>query len=452
MKPILFYFILLTGVSSCFGEDRFFEGFTEETIQSKPQINADKPEDHFFSTHEARPADPNEKSEIFAYVHSHLVQIKGTDVLVNRDFANLRQMPSRYSRIINLGKLGDSFPYAGSIPSPDDGQSWIKVWLRDPLVAEPGGERVRATVSAAVSVFLRQTPPKNGRNGSIVGTLYRDETVLVDLDESFGNWYRVYASGKDGYAHKKYIKLLPGGNGPVANIPKPSPMAAATSEEGPRVNTAESSSSQGVNRGAVKRHDGGVEVVGVPMLYQGKTDPYDPNGGSGWRPQAYCGPTSLQMVLAYHGVRQSRDGLALTRLNSKGEVIQTNYRSSQFRGQVYAKDQGSAYAPMVAMAKHLGFKNTTQQFPSLDPNPRSSKLSMREMLEAGRPQIVAVSGLLRYTDGTQWRSQGHVMVVRGMTGNGDLILHDPARNGGDKIMRRRDFTRIWRGFTVDIKR
>lgn len=78
---------------------------------------------------------------------------------------------------------------------------------------------------------------------------------------------------------------------------------------------------------------------------------------------------------------------------------------------------------------------------------------MRALVETGRPQIISVKGLLRYTDGSQWRSSnGHILVVRGMTGKGDLIVNDPARNGGNKIMRRADFLKIWRGFTVDIRR
>lgn len=185
------------------------------------------------------------------------------------------------------------------------------------------------------------------------------------------------------------------------------------------------------------------------MIYQGKTDPFDPNGGSGWRPQAYCGPTSMQMVLAFYGIKKPRDYIALTRLDKNGNVIETNYRSSSFRGQVYAKGTGSAYAPMVNMAKHLGFKNSKIHYVS---HSRSSGTSLKSLLATGRPQIVSVKGRVRYTDGGSWNTRGHIMVATGMTGKGDVIVNDPARSGGQRIIPKRDFLRIWQGFSVDFKK
>ena len=44
------------------------------------------------------------------------------------------------------------------------------------------------------------------------------------------------------------------------------------------------------------------------------------------------------------------------------------------------------------------------------------------------------------------------MVIRGFDSAGDVIVNDPAGNGSRKVIRRSDFMRIWRGFTVDIRK
>lgn len=467
MKATIFHFLVLGYLLfPSFSDDHFFKGLDQDSTQSTNTQGNQKSTPDFFSGAEIALPVIRPYAEYFAYVHSQLVTLQGTDVVINRAYLNLRSEASRHSKILDMAKRGDLFPYAGSVTSPDDGAQWFKIWIRDPLITEPGGERVPAKVIAPKSLYLRKTPPRNGRNGQIIGILLKDEKILVDLDKSVGNWYRVYATGQSGYALKRYIELIrhkgdegsflapdtsvrpkPRPENPVP-VPTPKPDELTTpptqEKEDPLPSTGE--------RGAIRRADGGVEIRDIPLFFQGRKDPFDPNGGKGWRPHAYCGPTSLQMVLAYHGVQKSRDSLALTRLGSTGQVLATNYRSSTFRGQMYAKNQGSAYAPMVNMAKHLGFEKTKRQYPTLEPTRNSKKTSMRELLEQGRPQIVSVRGLLRYTDGSQWRSQGHIMVIRGMTGKGDLIVHDPARNGGNKIMRKRDFMKIWRGFTVDVQR
>jgi predicted double-glycine peptidase len=464
MKSILFHLLLLSiPFVPSFSKDRFFQGFEEKEDQffagSEQKKTAKTP--HKVSSLDQIPIpEAHTGGADFAYVHSALVKLEGTSVKIDRMYLNLRKGPSRFSRILNMAKEGDVFPYAGTLISPDDGAEWFKVRIGDPLEDEPGGERVRAKVTAIESVYLRESPPREGTNGKIIGSLMAGDRVLVDLDESEGKWYRVYAGDQNGYAHKNYLEILreTGDEGryikpiePTPETPKPIEDASEPSTSRPEPKPAPAVVTK--DRGAIRRADGGVEIRGVPLFFQGKKDPFDSRGGSGWRPHAYCGPTSLQMVLAYHGVQRSRDSLALTRLNSKGEVMQTNYKASSFRGQMYAKNHGSAYGAMVKMAKYLGFKNTKRQYPTLEPSRNSKRTSMRALVETGRPQIISVKGLLRYTDGSQWRSSnGHILVVRGMTGKGDLIVNDPARNGGNKIMRRADFLKIWRGFTVDIRR
>ena len=173
-----------------------------------------------------------------------------------------------------------------------------------------------------------------------------------------------------------------------------------------------------------------VEVGGVPIYSQNRQDPYDRKGYRGKYPQGYCGPTAMQMVLDYYGLKVSRDFLALTDLGT---------------GPMYRKGQGSRYAPMVEMARHLGFVDTEIVF--------TNKLKhLKSRLNQMRPQIVSLKGYLKYSSGAISRStKGHIVLVTGIDESGKLIIHDPAGRGSRALMNSRDFLRVWRGFLVDLR-
>ncbi len=173
-----------------------------------------------------------------------------------------------------------------------------------------------------------------------------------------------------------------------------------------------------------------IEVGGVPIYSQNRQDPYDRKGYRGKYPQGYCGPTAMQMVLDYYGVKISRDFLALTNLGT---------------GPMYRKGQGSRYAPMVEMARHLGFIDTEIVF--------TNKIKhLQSRLSQMRPQIVSLKGYLKYSSGAASRStKGHIVLVTGIDDSGKLIIHDPAGRGSRALMNSRDFLRVWRGFTVDLR-
>ena len=173
-----------------------------------------------------------------------------------------------------------------------------------------------------------------------------------------------------------------------------------------------------------------IEVGGVPIYSQNRQDPYDRKGYRGKYPQGYCGPTAMQMVLDYYGLKKSRDFLALTDLGT---------------GPMYRKGQGSRYAPMVEMARHLGFVDTEIVF--------TNKLKhIKSRLNQMRPQIVSLKGYLKYSSGAVSRStKGHIVLVTGIDESGKLIIHDPAGRGSRALMSSRDFLRVWRGFLVDLR-
>ncbi|MCJ8347517.1 C39 family peptidase, partial [bacterium] len=172
------------------------------------------------------------------------------------------------------------------------------------------------------------------------------------------------------------------------------------------------------------------QLSGVPLYSQGVRDPFDPGGSKGRYPQGYCGPTALQMVLQYYGIKKSRDYLALTNLGP---------------GSMYVPGKGSHYPRMVHMAKHLGFKKsrmyTKRQFSQLV-----------KSIKNGRPQIVRFSGRINYEDGTSYKPKsGHIVVVKGIQSDGKLVIHDPGRGRRVRIMNQEQFLKNWQGITVDIK-
>lgn len=173
-----------------------------------------------------------------------------------------------------------------------------------------------------------------------------------------------------------------------------------------------------------------MDLNGVPLYSQGVTDPFDPRGLKGQYPQGYCGPTSLQMVLQYYGIKKSRDYLALTNLGS---------------GSMYVPGQGSYYPRMVKMAKYLGFKHSRMY----------TKRKLKNLIKSiqdGRPQIVRFFGRINYVDGTSYKpTKGHIVVVKGIQADGNFVIHDPGRGHKVRVMKQAQFMKNWNGVTVDIQ-
>lgn len=190
----------------------------------------------------------------------------------------------------------------------------------------------------------------------------------------------------------------------------------------------------------VEIKDGGFEVKGLKHFAQGDDDIYA-ESGRGWRPQGYCGPVAMQMVLDFYGVKKSRDYLALTNPDT-GEV----FRSDQYNGQMYIKGVGSVYSVMVKMARSLGFDLTEQVWLNGDLS------ELAKLVKNGRPQIVSVRGVLRFTNGQKRRTGGHILLVRGFTADGNLLVNDPALHSAEAQISAKNFQAIWQGFSIDINR
>ena len=374
-------------------------------------------------------------TEIQAYIHGSLVQINDGVVVVTSAYATLRKGPSTSHRETYIAKRGDKFMFLNK------SGSWVHIVVPDTYANAVRKEiQMGEVINIRSALNLRSGP---GTNYSVIGTLRNRQRF--EVLGRHNNWYKINYRATVGWVYKTYVRLL--GSSPDLPIPDTSSSQASNDPQQPPLpaanNTVHPSSHSSVDNSNLSNNvitrGKHVEIRGVPEFAQRGRDPYSVNGKS-WRPHAYCGPTSMQIVLAYHGVNKPRDWIAMTHPRT-GRRIQ----SSSHRGQIYAKGGGAAYAPMVNLAKRLGFNKSKQVW-------TNNLNTVKSMIAAGRPQIISVVGRVRYKGGGSWNTNGHIMVVRGFDSAGDVIVNDPAGNGRRKVIRRSDFMRIWRGFTVDIRK
>lgn len=138
---------------------------------------------------------------------------------------------------------------------------------------------------------------------------------------------------------------------------------------------------------------------------------------------AICSPTSLGMVLEFHGIKLTTQDLC-RRVYDHGAGIFGNWSFN------------------VAVAGELGLEAQVDRFRSLE--------QLEAQILAGCPVIISHrwgSGELR--GAPVETSDGHLVVVVGFSESGDVIVHDPAidpRRGdglGRRVYHRRDIYRTW---------
>ncbi len=133
-----------------------------------------------------------------------------------------------------------------------------------------------------------------------------------------------------------------------------------------------------------------------------------------------CSPTSLTMILRYWGVP-----------TTVPEV---------YRGVRDATSGIYGNWPLnTAYAAELGFDAYVTRMYSLD--------QLRAEIAAGRPVAVSVKYAAGELPGAALNStSGHLIVVRGFTADGKVIVNDPAapnRDGVRRVLNARDLERIW---------
>jgi hypothetical protein len=164
-------------------------------------------------------------------------------------------------------------------------------------------------------------------------------------------------------------------------------------------------------------------------IHVGQYPEYD-NGGEAW-----CSPTSSQMIVEYWGGRLSKEQLAW---------VDPSYADPQVchaaRFTYDYQYEGCGNWPFNA-AYAATFKDLQGVVTRL-----GSLTDLEMLIAAGIPAITSQSFLKEELTGAGYGTAGHLMTVIGFTADGDVIANDPASPSDEAVRRvylRREFENIW---------
>ncbi|MGQ0836956.1 peptidase C39 family protein [Actinokineospora sp.] len=158
---------------------------------------------------------------------------------------------------------------------------------------------------------------------------------------------------------------------------------------------------------------------------------YPQYGGGG---EAWCSPTSTEMVVEYWGRRPSAADLAWVDPAYADPSVDHAARYT------YDRDyDGTGNWPFnTAYAATLGLSGHVTRLGSLT--------ELERYIARGIPVITSQSFHAEELDGAGYGTAGHLMVVIGFTADGDVIANDPASSGNAAVRRvydRAQFENIW---------
>lgn len=151
-----------------------------------------------------------------------------------------------------------------------------------------------------------------------------------------------------------------------------------------------------------------------------------PDGGEVW-----CSPTSLSMVMAYWAKRTGRGAL-----NQSVPTVARGTYDYTYRG-------WGNWPFNTAYAGAYGLEAKVSRFSQIEQAER--------WIDMGIPVIASIAWNNRYSS-TYLRgapipaSDGHLLVIRGFTASGDVIVNDPAASSDSRVRRvydRAQFSRAW---------
>ncbi|HEX6499403.1 MAG TPA: C39 family peptidase [Micromonosporaceae bacterium] len=176
----------------------------------------------------------------------------------------------------------------------------------------------------------------------------------------------------------------------------------------------------------------GVELP-VPRLSQeihhGQYPEYD-NGGEAW-----CSPTSTEMVVEYYGYHPSAEDLSWVDPSYADPQVDFAARST------YDYEyEGAGNWPFNAAyaASYDGLDAIVTRLHSLD--------EIELFISAGIPVVTSQSFLSSELDGAGYSTSGHLMVIIGFTKDGDVIANDPASPTDEAVRhvyKRSQFENVW---------
>ncbi|WP_406413402.1 peptidase C39 family protein [Streptomyces halstedii] len=176
-----------------------------------------------------------------------------------------------------------------------------------------------------------------------------------------------------------------------------------------------------------------VRELAVPRYSQnvhvGQYPEYD-NGGEAW-----CSPTSSQMIVEYWGRRPTAADLAWVEPGLADPQVCHAARYTydhQYEGcgnWPFNAAYAATYRDMNAVVTRLG-----------------SLTDVERLVGAGIPVITSQSFLKEELTGAGYGTSGHLMTVIGFTPDGDVVANDPASPDNDavrRVYRRREWENIW---------
>ncbi|MFF8387580.1 peptidase C39 family protein [Streptomyces kanasensis] len=164
-------------------------------------------------------------------------------------------------------------------------------------------------------------------------------------------------------------------------------------------------------------------------VHTGQYPEYD-NGGEAW-----CSPTSSQMVVEYWGRRPTARQLAWVNPDYADPQVCHAARhtyDSQYRGcgnWPFNAAYAATYEDLQAVVTRL-----------------RSLTDLETLIEAGIPVITSQSFLEGELTGAGYGTTGHLMVVVGFTADGDVIANDPSAPTNQavrRVYRRREWETVW---------
>ncbi|MGY0056845.1 peptidase C39 family protein [Streptomyces sp. LZ34] len=177
---------------------------------------------------------------------------------------------------------------------------------------------------------------------------------------------------------------------------------------------------------------GGRELA-VPRysqeIHKGQYPEYD-NGGEAW-----CSPTSSQMIVEYWGRRPTAGDLAWVNPDYADPQVCHAARYTfdyQYEGcgnWPFNAAYAATYRDLQGVVTRLGSLNDAEK-----------------LIAAGIPVITSQSFLKEELTGAGYGTAGHLMTVIGFTADGDVIANDPASADNAAVRhvyKRREFENIW---------
>ncbi|MFI1883440.1 peptidase C39 family protein [Streptomyces althioticus] len=164
-------------------------------------------------------------------------------------------------------------------------------------------------------------------------------------------------------------------------------------------------------------------------IHKGQYPEYD-NGGEAW-----CSPTSSQMIIEYWGGRLTQEQLSwVDPAYADPQICHAARHTYDYQ---YA---GCGNWPFNAAyaATFLGLQGVVTRLRSLT--------DLETLIAAGIPAITSQSFLKEELTGAGYGTSGHLMTVIGFTADGDVIANDPASDDNKavrRIYKRREWENIW---------